>query len=157
MRDIKSVIKKWCKIIIEFCLNPRFLLCFGIGWIITNGWAYIATAFGLWFGIDWLLAVGAAYLTALWIPFTPEKIITVIIAIFLLKKFFPNDKKTLERLHKMKESVKKATKKHREERKEKKAKAAALKRVKFEAAKRKMQKQKRKRAFAKKSRRINRI
>ena len=157
MRDIKSIIKKWVKIIIEFCLNPHFLLCFGLGWIITNGWAYIATGLGLWLGIDWLVAVGAAYLTALWIPFTPEKIITLIIAIFLLKKIFPNDKKTLERLRKMKESVKAAKKKHRDKRKEKKAKAVALKRAKLAAAKRKLQKQKRKRNFAKKSRRINRI
>lgn len=119
MKDLKNKIKKWLKITIEFCLNPRLLLCFGIGWMITNGWAYVATALGLWWDIDWLLGVGAAYLTALWIPFTPEKIITVIIAIFLLKKLFPNDKKTLERLYKMKEKIKSAAKKHKEKRKTK--------------------------------------
>ena len=156
MKDVKRIIKKWAKIIIEFFLNPRFLLCFGIGWMITNGWAYIATALGILLDIDWLFAIGAAYLTALWIPFTPEKIITVIIAIFLLKKMFPNDQKTLERLYKMKESVKKATKNYRAKRKAKKAKAAALKKAKLEAAKKKLQKQKHKRNLAKKSRRINR-
>ena len=157
MKDLKGIVKKWLKIIIEFCLNPRFLLCFGIGWMITNGWAYIATGLGIWLDIDWLFAVGAAYLTALWIPFTPEKIITVIIAIFLLKKMFPNDKKTLERLYKMKESVKKTTKNYRAKRKAKKAKATALKKAKLECAKKKLQKQKRKRHLAKKSRRVNRI
>lgn len=122
MKDLKNKIKKWLKIIVEFCLNPRLLLCFGIGWMITNGWAYIATALGLWLNIDWLWGIGAAYLTALWIPFTPEKIITVIIAIFLLKKLFPNDQKTLKRLYKMKRKIKFATKKYKQKRKDKKSK-----------------------------------
>ena len=157
MDKLKTLIKKWVKIIIEFCLNPRFLLCFGIGWMITNGWAYIATGLGLLLGIDWLLGIGAAYLAALWIPFTPEKIITVIIAIFLLKKMFPDDKKTLERLYKMKASVIKATKNYRAKRKEKKLKALSQKKAKFESAQKYYQKQKRKRNSAKKSRRINRV
>ena len=123
MKDLKNKIKKWLKIAIEFFLNPRLLLCFGIGWMITNGWAYVATALGLWLKIDWLLGIGAAYLTALWIPFTPEKIITVIIAIFLLKRLFPNDKKTLERLYKMKEKIKSAAKKHKEKRSDKNSEA----------------------------------
>lgn len=122
MKDLKNKIKKWLKIIVEFCLNPRLLLCFGIGWMITNGWAYIATSLGLWLNIDWLWGIGAAYLTALWIPFTPEKIITVIIAIFLLKKLFPNDQKTLKRLYKMKRKIKFATKKYKQKRKDKKSK-----------------------------------
>ncbi len=157
MKDLKSKIKKWLKIILEFCLNPRLLLCFGIGWMITNGWAYIATSLGLWLNIDWLLGIGAAYLTALWIPFTPEKIITVIIAIFLVKRFFPNDKKTLERLHKMKEGIKAATKEYRKKRKDQKSKAMAEKKAKLVATKKEIQKQKRKRIAAKKSRRVNRV
>lgn len=156
MGNLKNNIKKWLKIAVEFCLNPRMLLCFGIGWMITNGWAYIATALGLWFGIEWLFGIGAAYLTALWIPFTPEKIITVIIAIFLLKKLFPNDKKTLERLHKMKEGIKAAAKKYKARRQEKKLKALAQKKAAAKSAKKNLQKQKRKKLAAKKSRRINR-
>ncbi len=156
MKDFKSKLKKWIKIAIEFCLNPRMLLCFGIGWMITNGWAYIATALGLWLNIDWLFGIGAAYLTALWIPFTPEKIITVIIAIFLLKKLFPNDKKTLDRLYKMKEGIKSAAKNYNKKRKEKKIKAMAQKKARLESAKRNLQKQKRKRNTSKKSRRLNR-
>ena len=53
-------------------------------------------------------------------PFTPEKIITVIIAIFLLKLIFPNDKKTLEKLHNMKEKAKAEIKKLKIKRKAKK-------------------------------------
>ena len=106
MKKYKEKIKYWTKTVIEFILNPHLLLCFGISWIITNGWAYIAAAIAVWLKIDWLAAVSGAYLAALWIPFTPEKIITVIIAIFLLKLIFPNDKKTLEKLHNMKEKIK---------------------------------------------------
>ncbi len=120
MDGLKGKIKYWVKTVVEFILNPRLLLCFGLAWIITNGWAYITTAIAVWLGIDWLAAVAGAYLAALWIPFTPEKIITVIIAIFLLKLLFPNDKKTLEKLHNMKEKAKQEIKKLKTNRKEKK-------------------------------------
>ncbi len=111
LKNLKPKIKYWVKTVLEFILNPRLLLCFGLAWIITNGWAYITTAIAVWLKIEWLAAVSGAYITALWIPFTPEKIITVIIAIFLLKLIFPHDKKTLKKLHDMKEAVKTASKK----------------------------------------------
>ena len=120
MNKYKEKIKYWVKTVIEFILNPRLLLCLGIAWLITNGWAYITTVIAVWLKIDWLAAVSGAYLAALWIPFTPEKIITVIIAIFLLKLMFPNDKKTLEKLHNMKEKIKTAGKKIKDKHKEKK-------------------------------------
>lgn len=111
MNNLKEKIKYWLKTIIQFILNPRLLLCFGIAWIITNGWAYITVAISAYFKLEWLAAIAGGYLAALWIPFTPEKIITVIIAIFLLKLLFPNDKKTLEKLHNMKEKTKEEIKK----------------------------------------------
>lgn len=110
-KDLKPKIKYWVKTVLEFILNPRLLLCFGLAWIITNGWAYITAAIAVWLDIGWLGAVAGGYLAALWIPFTPEKIITVIIAIFLLKLLFPKDKKTLEKLHNMKEKAKAEIKK----------------------------------------------
>ena len=103
---IKAVITKW----IMFVLNPRFLLCFLIGWLFTNGWSYIFFALGTYFQISWMAIVGAAYMSMLWAPFTPEKIVTLIIAIFLLKLLFPKDEKTLkvlnDELAKAKESLK---------------------------------------------------
>ena len=111
MNDLKEKIKYWLKTIVQFILNPRLLLCFGLAWSITNGWAYITVAISAWLKIAWLAAIAGGYLAALWIPFTPEKIITVIIAIFLLKLLFPNDKKTLEKLHNMKEKAKEEIKK----------------------------------------------
>ena len=91
----KQKIKKTCKKILQFCLNPRLLLCFGIAWFITNGWCYVFTAVGAFFGITWMTVAGATWAALLWFPFTPEKIITLIIAIFLLRLLFPKDQKTL--------------------------------------------------------------
>ena len=88
---MKEKIKK----IIQFILNPRLLLCFGIGWIITNGWSYIMLALGLYFQIGWMIAVATAYLTFLWLPISPEKLVTVAIAMVLLRWLFPNDQYTL--------------------------------------------------------------
>lgn len=111
MKNLKEKLKYWIKTAVQFILNPHLLLCLGIAWLITNGWAYIVMGLGILFKNQWLMGISGSYLTALWIPFTPEKIITVIIAIFLLKVIFPNDKKTLQKLHDMKEKIKSTSKK----------------------------------------------
>ena len=79
-------------------LNPRFLLCFGLAWLITNGWSYILFGLGMLFDISWMKAVAGAYMAALWLPFTPEKILTLAIAFGLRRLIFPKDKKTEEQL-----------------------------------------------------------
>ena len=104
-------LKKNIKRILQFLLNPRFLLCFGIGWMITNGWAYVMFAMGTFLDIKWMIAVGGGYLTLLWLPFSPEKIITVAISIWLLKIFFPQDTKTLAVLKVMYRKIKNLPKK----------------------------------------------
>ena len=76
-------------------LNPRLILCFGIAWLLTNGWSYALLAIGTYFGIEWMATLAGAYLAFLWLPLTPEKIVTVVIAIMLLRFLFPNDQKTL--------------------------------------------------------------
>lgn len=88
---VLAFFKKW----LMFFLNPHLLICFGIAWMITNGWCYLFILFGSVFRIGWMLAVGGGYGAILWLPFTPEKIITVMIAIFLLRLIFPRDEKTL--------------------------------------------------------------
>ncbi len=87
--------KKKIKKIIQFIANPKLLLCFGIAWLITNGWSYILLGIGTYYGIGWMVAVAGAYLTFLWLPISPEKIVTFIIAIALLRFLFPKDEKTL--------------------------------------------------------------
>lgn len=79
----------------SFLLNPRLLFCFGVAWMCTNGWAYAALGMGMLLKWNWLVGVATAYLTFLWFPFTPEKIVTTILAIQLLRWLFPNDTKTL--------------------------------------------------------------
>ncbi len=96
-----------------YFLNWHFLLCFGIAWLITNGWSYIALGIGTFLGWPWLIAVSSAYLALLWIPFTPEKLITVMIAMLLLRWIFPKDRNALELL----ENLKKAAARKRSERK----------------------------------------
>lgn len=106
----KEKLKGIIKTVIQFILNPRLLLCLGLGWIITNGWSYVFFAVGTYFGIGWMAAVGGGYMAFLWFPFTPEKVITVVIAIALLRFFFPNDQKTLAILKNLYEKAKAAVK-----------------------------------------------
>lgn len=88
-------IKKALVKLAQFLFNPRFLLCFGIGWMITNGWSYIMLGIGTYWEIGWMIAVSTAYLAFLWLPVSPEKLVTIAIAMALLRFLFPNDKKTL--------------------------------------------------------------
>ena len=81
--------------VIRFLLNPRLVICVAIAWMITNGWSYIMFALGTMFGIHWMTAVAGAYLTFLWLPVSPEKLLTFTIAIALLRWLFPNDQQTL--------------------------------------------------------------
>ena len=97
MERIKELLKK----LIRCITNPRFLLCFGLAWLITNGWAYVLLGIGTFCSIGWMIAISSAYLAFLWIPVTPEKIVTLAIAIFLLRLLFPNDEKTLGMLREL--------------------------------------------------------
>lgn len=88
---ILQTLKKWLMVI----LNPKLFLCLFIAWMITNGWSYVFTVLGTALDIAWMTVAGTAYMSLLWVPFTPEKIITVIIALFLMRLMFPKDKKTV--------------------------------------------------------------
>lgn len=101
-KNIKDKLKK----LLRFFANPRLLLCIAIGWIITNGWSYIAFFVGTFFDIKWLTTVAGAYIAFLWLPISPEKIVTFAIAIFLLKRFFPDDTRTLAVLRELREKAK---------------------------------------------------
>ena len=88
---LKSNLKKT----LQFFANPRLILCWVIAWVITNGWSYILFGVGTYFEIEWMVAVSGAYLAFLWLPISPEKIVTCAIAIALLRWLFPGDQKTL--------------------------------------------------------------
>lgn len=119
MKQFFKTLPQKIKSLLEFLLNPRFLLCFGLGWMITNGWSYILLGVGSFYGIGWMTAVAGAYLAMLWFPFSPEKIVTVAIAIALLRWLFPHDKKTLAVLYNMQKKAKEAWQAYRAKRKAK--------------------------------------
>ena len=92
--------------LVQFLLNPHFLICYLLAWLVTNGWSYILFGAGIFLNIPWMTAIASAYLAFLWLPVSPEKIVTVAIAMFLLKEFFPNDEKTLGILRQLHAKVK---------------------------------------------------
>lgn len=100
---VKKFLKKLC--------NWRFLVCFGLAWMITNGWAYVFIGVGSFCDIGWMLAIGTTYMAFLWLPVTPEKLITIPIALFLVKLLFPKH----EDLHKELEEEKKQIKNNKKE------------------------------------------
>lgn len=112
----KEKIKSATKKIARFLFNPRFLLCFGIAWLITNGWSYIMLGIGTYFEIKWMMAVASAYLAYLWLPISPEKIVTVAIAMALLRWLFPKDEKTLGILKELYAKAKTKKKQRKEKR-----------------------------------------
>lgn len=114
---IFNQIKKWLMVF----LNPRLLLCLFIAWMITNGWSYVFFVLGTLCDINWMIITGTAYMSLLWVPFTPEKILTVIIAIFLMRLIFPKDEKTLGVLREQLHKLKAAYIKQRDERRKKRA------------------------------------
>lgn len=91
--------------IVRFCTNPRLLVSIGIAWFITNGWSYVMFGLGTILKIRWMIAVGGAYLTFLWLPVSPEKIVTLAIAIAILRKWFPEDEKTVAVLDELREKA----------------------------------------------------
>jgi len=105
----------------QFIANPRLLICFLIGWLITNGWSYVMFAVGTICEIEWMIAVSGAYLAFLWLPISPEKLVTCAIAIALLRWLFPNDQKTLAVLRGWYEKAKTVVKNRRERKAEEKS------------------------------------
>ena len=104
-------LKIWVKTWLKRILNWRFLVCFLIAWMITNGWSYISFAISSIFDISWLKVVATTYISLLWLPFTPEKILTFIIALFIMKKIFPQDQKSIQELENMINKEKRKNKK----------------------------------------------
>ena len=103
---MKKSWKETFKTALLFIVNPRLLFCFGIAWFITNGWSYLLLGVGTLYEIEWAIAVAGAYLAFLWLPVSPEKIVTFAIAILLLRWLFPKDEKTLGVLISLRDRIK---------------------------------------------------
>ena len=92
---------KWLWKYLKPFTNPRFLISFGIAWIITNGMWYIMAFVPIPFLPEWLIWFSRSYIGFLYLPWTPEKLITIPMAIFFHLKLFKNDSKTHEQLEDM--------------------------------------------------------
>lgn len=88
---LKERVREWSRIL----LNPRLLFCLLLAWMITNGWSYIIFGLGMALDVNWMRIVGGAYMSFLWLPFTPEKLVTALIAVGLLRLLYPDDQQTL--------------------------------------------------------------
>lgn len=114
---------KLVKKIAMFLFNPRLLLCFFLAWMITNGWCYLFIFFGQLFDLTWMTVAGSVWVGVLWFPFSPEKVVTLLLTILLLRWLFPSDEKTLlvlrKELQRAKDLIKRKKKQHHERKEEK--------------------------------------
>ena len=110
---------------LQFIANPRLLVCVLLGWMITNGWSYVMFAVGTICEIEWMVAIAGAYLAFLWLPISPEKLVTIAIAIALLRWLFPNDQKTLAVLKRWHVKAKSIMRTRKERKAEEKAEDSA--------------------------------
>ena len=85
-------------------LSYKFLICFFLAWLITNGWSYAFIIVGLSCDIEWMSAVGLGYQAFLWLPFTPEKLVTIPMAMWFNARIF-KDEKNKELLTNMKQQA----------------------------------------------------
>lgn len=75
----------WTKIktYISPFLNWRILVIYVPIWFIMSGWTYLFIFLGTKHHISWMLASGTFWATVLWLPITPEKLITIPLTIYL--------------------------------------------------------------------------
>lgn len=90
----------WTKIktYISPFLNWRILIIYVPIWFIMSGWTYLFIFLGTRHHVGWMLAAGTFWATVLWLPFTPEKLITVPLTLYLYVKLFGKGNEKLERL-----------------------------------------------------------
>ena len=71
------------------CIKPflswRILVCYLPFWFIFTGWTYVALAIGN----TWWKTASGVWLAWMWMPWCPEKLITIPLTIWLHKKLFP--------------------------------------------------------------------
>lgn len=116
MESEQQSLWKRIKGLLRLLLNWRFLMCFGIAWMITNGWSYVLFALGMITQNAWMLGISSAYLAFLWLPISPEKVVTCAIALVLVKFLFPKHQSALKAQVK---AVFRSDKKKRKKKKEK--------------------------------------
>ena len=66
-------------------LTWRIIVCYLPFWFIATGWAWLFSIIGH----GWLRGIAIGWLTFMWMPWCPEKLVTIPLAIWLHKKLFP--------------------------------------------------------------------
>ena len=101
--------KIWNKIIIYLkpFLDWKFLVSYLIPFSLVNGWAWVGTFLLPIIGSNWFTIAASTWLAILWMPWTPEKLVTIPMAIWIHHLLFKNDKKTKIKMQKMYDEAKK--------------------------------------------------
>ena len=101
--------KIWTKIKIYLrpFLDWKFLVSYLIPFSLINGWAWVGTFLLPIIGSNWFTIAASTWLAILWMPWTPEKLVTIPMAIWIHHLLFKNDKKTKIKMQKMYEEAKK--------------------------------------------------
>ena len=77
-------------------LNWRILVIYVPIWFIMSGWTYLFIYLGTRHHVGWMLAAGTFWATVLWLPFTPEKLITIPLTLFIYVKWVGHSDGKLE-------------------------------------------------------------
>lgn len=101
--------KIWTKIKIYLrpFLDWKFLVSYLIPFSLINGWAWVGTFLLPIIGSNWFTIAASTWLAILWMPWTPEKLVTIPMAIWIHHLLFKNDKKTKIKMQKMYDEAKK--------------------------------------------------
>lgn len=87
-REERDGIIAFLKAIWDYIRDWRTFISFFIAWMITNGWCYVFIVLGTWLKIKWMKITGWSYLAFLWLPITPEKIVTIPLGMGIKKLLF---------------------------------------------------------------------
>jgi len=101
--DIRAIIriwhveKYWIKPLLKkawlYVKDWRTFISFLLAWSITNGWCYVFIVLGTWLHIKWMKITGWSYLAFLWLPTTPEKLVTIPLGVAIKKLLFKRREK----------------------------------------------------------------
>ena len=88
----------WTKIktYISPFLNWRILIIYLPIWFLMSGWTYLFIYLGTRHHVGWMLAAGTFWATVLWLPITPEKLITIPLTLFIYVKWVGHSDPKLE-------------------------------------------------------------
>ena len=77
-------------------LDWRILIIYLPIWFLMSGWTYLFIYLGTHYQVSWMLASGTLWATILWLPITPEKLLTIPLTLFIYIKLFGRRNNKLE-------------------------------------------------------------